>query len=130
MNLARPLIEKPLIAWVITLVSLFGGLFAYINIGRLEDPKFTIKTAVVVTFYPGASAKEVENEVTDRLESSIQQMEQVRHLVQPASHAELTACTVLNQDAQGGAVTLQTVHSALSVLCRIAQCLRAREPLP
>ena len=50
------------------------------NIGRLEDPKFTIKTAVVVTLYPGASAKEVENEVTDRIESSIQQMEQVDFL--------------------------------------------------
>jgi multidrug efflux pump subunit AcrB len=80
MKLARPLIEKPLIAWVITLISLLGGLFAYVNIGRLEDPKFTIKTAVVVTFYPGASAKEVENEVTDRLESSIQQMEQIDFL--------------------------------------------------
>ena len=80
MKLARLLIEKPLIAWVITLLSLFGGIFAYFNIGRLEDPKFTIKTALVVTQYPGASADEVENEVTDRLESSIQQMEQVDFL--------------------------------------------------
>ncbi|WP_233808518.1 efflux RND transporter permease subunit [Paraburkholderia sp. HP33-1] len=80
MNLARPLIEKPLIAWVLTLISLLGGIFAYYNIGRLEDPKFTIKTAVVVTLYPGASAHEVEQEVTDRLESAIQQMPQVEKL--------------------------------------------------
>ncbi|NML35400.1 efflux RND transporter permease subunit [Paraburkholderia antibiotica] len=80
MNLARPLIEKPLIAWVLTLISLLGGIFAYYNIGRLEDPKFTIKTAVVVTLYPGASAHEVEQEVTDRLESAIQQMPQVDKL--------------------------------------------------
>ncbi|HEY2021831.1 efflux RND transporter permease subunit [Paraburkholderia sp.] len=80
MNLARPLIEKPLIAWVLTLISLLGGLFAYYNIGRLEDPNFTIKAAVVVTLYPGASAHEVEQEVTDRLESAIQQMPQMEKL--------------------------------------------------
>lgn len=51
--LARPLIEKPLIAWVITVISLVGGLIAYFNIGRLEHPKLAIKTAVVVTLYPG-----------------------------------------------------------------------------
>ncbi|WP_042260213.1 efflux RND transporter permease subunit [Paraburkholderia heleia] len=77
MNLARALIEKPLIAWTIALVSLIGGIIAYIDIGRLEDPKFTIKTAVVVTLYPGASARQVESEVTDRMESAVQQLEQV-----------------------------------------------------
>ncbi|MBN3807707.1 efflux RND transporter permease subunit [Paraburkholderia sp. Ac-20347] len=77
MNLARTLIERPLIAWIIALVSLIGGIIAYIDIGRLEDPKFTIKTAVVVTLYPGASAKQVESEVTDRIESAVQQLEQV-----------------------------------------------------
>jgi multidrug efflux pump subunit AcrB len=77
MTLARTLIEKPLIAWIIALVSLIGGIIAYIDIGRLEDPKFTIKTAVVVTLYPGASASQVESEVTDRIESAVQQLEQV-----------------------------------------------------
>lgn len=77
MNLARTLIEKPLFAWLIALSALFGGIIGYLNIGRLEDPNFTIKTALVITLYPGASAKEVEQEVTDRLESAIQQMEQI-----------------------------------------------------
>ena len=77
MSFARALIERPLIAWVIALACLIGGLYAYVNIGRLEDPKFTIKTAIVVTRFPGASAEQVESQVTDLLESSIQQMEQV-----------------------------------------------------
>ncbi|WP_407080709.1 hypothetical protein, partial [Enterobacter hormaechei] len=42
--------------------------FALLNIGRLEDPAFTIKTAVVITHYPGASAQQVEEEVTLPLE--------------------------------------------------------------
>ncbi|STS89289.1 cobalt-zinc-cadmium resistance protein CzcA [Klebsiella variicola] len=45
-----------------------------LNIGRLEDPAFTIKTAVIVTHYPGASAQQVEEEVTLPLENAIQQL--------------------------------------------------------
>ncbi len=80
MDIARPLIERPLIAWVLILTAFFGGIFAYMDIGRLEDPNFTIKTALVVTLYPGATATEVEQEVTDRLEIAIQQLEQVDYL--------------------------------------------------
>ena len=45
-----------------------------LNIGRLEDPAFTIKTAVVITHYPGASAQQVEEEVTLPLENALQQL--------------------------------------------------------
>ena len=48
--------------------------------GRLEDPDFTIKTAVIVTGYPGASPQEVELEVTDPLERAIQELPEVYHL--------------------------------------------------
>lgn len=77
MNLAKILIERPVYAWIIALLTLIGGIVGYINISRLEDPNFTIKTALVVTLYPGASAVEVEQQVSDRIESAIQQMAQV-----------------------------------------------------
>lgn len=51
-----------------------GGIIALLNIGRLEDPAFTIKTAVVITHYPGASAQQVEEEVTLPLENALQQL--------------------------------------------------------
>lgn len=51
-----------------------AGIFALLNIGRLEDPAFTIKTAVVITHYPGASAQQVEEEVTLPLENALQQL--------------------------------------------------------
>ena len=60
MNLAKTLIERPLYAWLIALATLIGGVFGYMNIPRLEDPNFTIKTALVLTSYPGANAVEVE----------------------------------------------------------------------
>src|SRR6478736_5168231 len=54
-----------------------GGIFAYKMLGRLEDPEFTIKEALVITPYPGASAEEVAQEVTNPIESACQQLNQL-----------------------------------------------------
>ncbi len=57
-----------------------GGIFSYFSMGRLEDPEFSIKTAVVVTVYPGASAEEVETQVTDIVERSIQRVSGLKRI--------------------------------------------------
>ncbi len=59
---------------------LIGGVIAYETMGRLEDPEFTIKTAVVVTLYPGAPAHEVEENVTDVVERAIQRLKGLDHI--------------------------------------------------
>ncbi|MBQ6112980.1 MAG: efflux RND transporter permease subunit, partial [Synergistaceae bacterium] len=64
----------------ICFLTLIGGVMAYFEIGKLEDPSFTIKTAVVSAVYPGASAYEVEQEVTARLEDAIQTMGEIKHI--------------------------------------------------
>ncbi len=80
MNIAQFSIEKKTITIVITLLLFFGGIKSYLGLGRLEDPEFTIKNAKVITYYPGATALEVAEEVTDPLEISIQKMGQVRQI--------------------------------------------------
>jgi multidrug efflux pump subunit AcrB len=77
MNIAELSIRKRVVVVFATFLVLGGGLWAYENMGRLEDPEFTIKSAKIVTAYPGASAEEVQREVTDVLESAIQQMPQL-----------------------------------------------------
>jgi multidrug efflux pump subunit AcrB len=77
MNLAQFAIKKKVITIVLTLVMLGGGFISFTKLGMLEDPEFTIKDALVVTPYPGASATEVEEEVTDQLELAVQQMGQL-----------------------------------------------------
>ncbi len=77
MNIARSSIEKPLITWLVILGALFGGLWGFSSLGRLEDPAFTIKQAVIVTQYPGATAEQVATEVSEPLESAIQKMGEV-----------------------------------------------------
>lgn len=74
MNLTKFALDKQTLTNFCVTLVVIGGLLSYATLGRLEDPDFTIKTAVIVTGYPGASPQEVELEVTDLLEQSIQEM--------------------------------------------------------
>ncbi len=75
MDLARFALEKRLISFVATLLILFAGYFAYTVLPRFEDPEFVIRQAQIVTPYPGASAEEVAEEVTEVIENALQQLQ-------------------------------------------------------
>ncbi|NOR81791.1 MAG: AcrB/AcrD/AcrF family protein, partial [Methyloprofundus sp.] len=79
-DIARNAIERPVNTWLLVLLCFIGGLWGLESVGRLEDPAFTIKQALVVTSYPGATALEVEQEVTELLESTIQQLPQLKKI--------------------------------------------------
>ncbi|WP_298309214.1 efflux RND transporter permease subunit [uncultured Erythrobacter sp.] len=70
-------IKNRLIMFIIIALVMAGGWYSYQNIARFEDPEFTIRTAQVITQYPGATPEEVANEVTETLESAIQQLGEV-----------------------------------------------------
>ncbi|ENG0950764.1 efflux RND transporter permease subunit [Yersinia enterocolitica] len=97
--------------WLTILLLGVGGIIAYLNIGRLEDPAFTIKTAVVVTRYDGASAQQVEEEVTLPLENAIQELSYVDD-VTSISSAGLSQITI-NIRAQYGANELPQIWDEL-----------------
>ena len=77
----------------ILLLALAGGLFSYIKMGKLEDAPFTIKQALVLTPYPGASPSEVQTQVTDILEEAIQSMGELYYL-KTENRAGLSKITV------------------------------------
>jgi multidrug efflux pump subunit AcrB len=76
---------------VITLIA--GGVLAIRSMGKLEDPELIVKQALVVTTYPGASAHQVEMEVTDILEKSIRTMKHIEY-VESRSMNDLSMITV------------------------------------
>ncbi|MBB3060428.1 efflux RND transporter permease subunit [Microbulbifer rhizosphaerae] len=80
MKISDIFIKQPVYSWLLMLICLVGGLWAIADIGRLEDPAFTIKEARVFTAYSGASARQVEEEVTEKLEVAIQQMGQLKRI--------------------------------------------------
>ncbi|NOH23609.1 efflux RND transporter permease subunit [Vibrio europaeus] len=73
-GVAAYFIRNRVISWMIALIFLIGGVAAFFGLGRLEDPAFTIKDAMVVTSYPGATPQQVEEEVTYPIEKAIQQL--------------------------------------------------------
>jgi multidrug efflux pump subunit AcrB len=79
-NLTAIALEKRAISYFAIFLIVVGGIYSYFQLGQLEDPDFSVKTAAIVTTYPGASAKEVELEVTDRIELAIQQMTQLKNV--------------------------------------------------
>jgi multidrug efflux pump subunit AcrB len=77
LNIAEFSIRKQVVTVTLTLVLLVAGILAFMNLPRLEDPEFTIKEAIIATPYPGASAAEVEEEVTNVIEMACQELGQL-----------------------------------------------------
>ncbi|WP_044303787.1 efflux RND transporter permease subunit [Rhodopirellula sallentina] len=80
MNLAELSIEKRAITYFGIALIILGGVFCYFQLGQLEDPEFSVKTAAITTTYPGASAEQVELEVTDQLETKLQEMAELKNI--------------------------------------------------
>ena len=70
-NLTEISLKNRILVWYFIIVAVLGGVFCYIKLGRMEDPSFTIREMLVTAAWPGASAEEMELQVTDKLESKI-----------------------------------------------------------
>ena len=81
MNIAEYSIRNKVISWLFVLLLLVGGYLSFNGMGQLEFPEFTIKQAMVITQYPGASPEQVEEEVTITLEQAIQQLPYVENVI-------------------------------------------------
>lgn len=73
-------LENRTLSWFLLVLILAGGIYSYVNMGKLEDAPFTIKQAVVTTSYPGASPIEVQQQVTEVLEEAIQSLGELYYL--------------------------------------------------
>lgn len=99
-GIAAYFIRNRVISWMVALIFLIGGIAAFFGLGRLEDPAFTIKDAMVVTSYPGATPQQVEEEVTYPIEKAIQQLTYVDE-VKSISSRGLSQITVTMKNNYG-----------------------------
>lgn len=79
-TIAKFFLKNKALSWLLLILVLIGGVISYNGMGKLEDAPFTIKQAVVTTSYPGASPMEVQQQVTDVLEESIQSLGELYYL--------------------------------------------------
>ncbi|MGO7031457.1 efflux RND transporter permease subunit, partial [Rhizobium ruizarguesonis] len=78
-NLSDWALEHRSLVWYFMIMFAVAGAFAYLGLGREEDPSFTIKTMVIQAQWPGASAQEVTQQVTDRIEKKLQELDKLEH---------------------------------------------------
>ena len=93
MKLIKYFLQRRSVTILLLVLVLAGGLFSYVKMGKLEDAPFTIKQALVLTSYPGASPSEVQSQVTDVLEEAIQSLGELYYL-KTENRAGLSKITV------------------------------------
>ena len=93
MKFVKYFLQKRSVTILLLLLVLGGGLLSYVKMGKLEDAPFTINQALVLTPYPGASPSEVQSQVTDVLEESIQSLGELYYL-KTENRAGLSKITV------------------------------------
>ena len=78
-NLSDRALEHRSLDWYFMIIFAVAGAYAYVGLGREEDPSFTVKTMVVQAQWPGASAQEVTEQVADRIEKKLQELDNLEH---------------------------------------------------
>jgi multidrug efflux pump subunit AcrB len=90
MNIGEYSVQNKVISWLLVVIMVGGGMIAFDRMGKLEDPAFTIKSAKILTPYPGATAREVQDELTYHLEDAIQKMPQLKRIKMSVSRPGLS----------------------------------------
>lgn len=85
MSIAEYSIKNKVISWLFLVILAIGGYTSFMDLGRLEDPAFTIKDAMIISTYPGATSQEVEEELTYPLEKEIRQLPYIDRITSTSS---------------------------------------------
>ncbi|WP_047307965.1 efflux RND transporter permease subunit, partial [Rhodopseudomonas palustris] len=89
-NLSDWALQHRSLVWYFMIAFMAAGLFSYLDLGREEDPAFTIKTMVIQAKWPGASAEETTRQVTDRIEKKLEELESLDYTKSITTPGETT----------------------------------------
>jgi multidrug efflux pump subunit AcrB len=98
-NLTEWALKHKQLVYYFILVIFAGGIFSYINLGRMEDPDFTIRQMIVSVSWPGATARQVEEQVTDKIEKKLQDTPGLDYLKSYSAPGQAVIYVVLKDDA-------------------------------
>lgn len=94
----------PSFVWYLMVVSLVMGVFSYFNLGREEDPSFTIKTMVIQARWPGATVDDTLLQVTDRIEKKLEELDSLDYVKSYTRPGEATVFVYLKDTTSGKAI--------------------------
>ena len=104
-NLSTWALQHRSFVWYLMLLIVVAGGLSYTRLGREEDPAFTIKSMVVYASWPGATVVEMTNQVTDRIERKLQELDTLDYTKSYTTSGRTTIFVNLKDDtpAQPGA---------------------------
>ena len=79
-NLTELSLNHKNLVWYFIIVAFIGGAMLFFKLGRMEDPKFVIREMIVIAYWPGSTADEMQEQVTDKLEKKLQDIPNLDHL--------------------------------------------------
>jgi len=97
-NLTEWALDHKQFIYYFIFIIFIGGAFSYQNLGRMEDPDFTIRQMIVSVAWPGASAREVEEQVTDKIEKKLQETPGLDYLKSYSTPGQSIIYVVLKDD--------------------------------
>ncbi len=103
-NLSDWAIKHQSFVWYLMFVGLLMGVFSYMNLGREEDPSFTIKTMVIQTRWPGATVDETLEQVTDRIEKKLEELDSLDYVKSYTRPGESTVMVYLRDTTSAEAI--------------------------
>ncbi len=99
-NLSDWALKHRSLVWYFMLASSLMGAFSYFNLGREEDPDFTIKTMIIQASWPGATLEDMVNQVTDRIEKKVEEIPQFDYAKSLTRPGETTIFINLKDNTQ------------------------------
>ena len=103
-NLTELSLRHRTLVWYFIIVFTVGGIFAYNSLGRMEDPAFTIRQMVISAVWPGASAEEMQEQVTDKLERRFQDTPGLKQIHSETRAGQTTIYVQLRDDVDAGEI--------------------------
>ncbi len=104
-NLSEWALGERSLIWYFMIVAALAGALSYVNLGREEDPSFTIKTMLIQAQWPGASVGDTLTQVTDRIEKKLEELESLDYTKSMTIPGQTTVYVNLKDTTQGEAVT-------------------------
>lgn len=101
-NLSDWALRHQSLVWYLMAVSLVMGVFSYLNLGREEDPSFAIKTMVIQTRWPGATVDDTLEQVTDRIEKKLEELDSLDYVKSYTRPGESTVFVYLKDTTKAG----------------------------
>ncbi|WP_122550282.1 efflux RND transporter permease subunit [Pseudomonas viridiflava] len=103
-NLSEWALKHQSFVWYLMFVALLMGVFSYMKLGREEDPSFTIKTMVIQTRWPGATVDETLEQVTDRIEKKLEELDSLDYVKSYTRPGESTVMVFLRDTTSAEAI--------------------------